>query len=180
MKSIGSKFPEFNMKGVVKAPSGEDEIVDISSPSVAGKWFVVFYYPKDFTFVCPTEIKGFADLYGEFKDRETEVFAASVDSEFVHKAWKNSHADLKNVPFPMLADVNRKLASSLGILIEEEGVAYRATFVVDPDGVIRHVSANDLGVGRNPKEILRILDALQTDELCPCNWQKGDDNIKVK
>jgi peroxiredoxin (alkyl hydroperoxide reductase subunit C) len=124
--------------------------------------------------VCPTEIAAFAKLDRDFKDRDAQVIGGSTDSEFVHLAWRQNHPDLKNLPLPMLADIKRELCARLGILDPKEGGAQRATFVVDPDGVIRFVSVNDLSVGRNPKELLRVLDALQTDELCPCNWQKGE------
>ena len=124
--------------------------------------------------MCPTEIAAFGKLDRDFKDRDAQVIGGSTDSEFVHLAWRQNHPDLKNLPFPMLADIKRELCASLGILDPKEGVAQRATFVVDPDGVIRFVSVNDLSVGRNPQEVLRVLDALQTDELCPCNWQKGE------
>jgi peroxiredoxin (alkyl hydroperoxide reductase subunit C) len=101
----------------------------------------------------------------------------SIDSEYVHLAWRNNHPDLKDLPFPMIADIKRELSSALGVLDKAEGVALRATFLVDPEGVIRFVSVNDLSVGRNPAEVLRVLDALQTDELCPCNWQKGEQTL---
>jgi peroxiredoxin (alkyl hydroperoxide reductase subunit C) len=138
------------------------------------QWKVYFFWPKDFTFVCPTEIAAFGRLDREFRDRDAEVLGGSTDSEFVHLAWRQHHPDLKDLPFPMLADVKRELCAALGILDPQEGVAQRATFVVDPHSVIRYVSVNDLNVGRNPEEVLRVLDALQTDELCPCNWHKGD------
>jgi peroxiredoxin (alkyl hydroperoxide reductase subunit C) len=138
---------------------------------------VIFFYPKDFTFVCPTEIKAFGDLNKEFNSRETQVLTASTDNEFVHLAWRSQKEELKTLPFPMLSDIKRELSTSLGIIDEAEGVAQRATYVVDPNGIIRHVSVNDLSVGRNPKEILRVLDALQTDELCPCNWQPGEKTL---
>ena len=156
-----------------------DAFVKIDNDTYKGKWLVVFFYPKDFTFVCPTEIKAFGDLNGEFADRDAQVLAASTDSEFVHLAWRRDHKDLNDLPFPMLADVKRELTSDLGILDKEEGVAQRATFIVDPDGIIRFVSVTDLNVGRNPEEVLRVLDALQTDELCPCNWNAGQDTLKV-
>jgi lipoyl-dependent peroxiredoxin subunit C len=178
MLGIGKKFPDFNLKAV----SGIDPntaFSQITNKSYEGKWLVVFSYPKDFTFVCPTEIKGFGDLVKDFNDRETQVLSLSTDSEFVHLAWKQNHKDLTHLPFPMLSDIKRELSAALGILDDEEGVAQRATFIVDPGGVIRYVSVNDMNVGRNPKEVLRVLDALQTDELCPCNWSKGEDTIKV-
>ncbi len=129
--------------------------------------------------MCPNEIKGFGDLNKDFKDRDAQVLTFSTDSEFVHLAWKQNHKDLTHLPFPMLADIRRDLTTSLGIQEENEGVAHRATYIVDPGGIIRYVSVNDMSVGRNPKEVLRILDALQTDELCPCNWSKGEDTIHV-
>jgi peroxiredoxin (alkyl hydroperoxide reductase subunit C) len=138
------------------------------------QWKVYFFWPKDFTFVCPTEIAAFGKLNREFKDRDAQILGGSTDSEFVHLAWRQHHPDLKDLPFPMLADVKRELCTALGILDPQEGVAQRATFVVDPHHTIRFVSVNDLNVGRNPEEVLRVLDALQTDELCPCNWHKGE------
>ena len=107
------------------------------------------------------------------------IYGVSTDSEFVHLAWRQNHADLKNLPFPMLSDITRELSTALGVLDTREGVAKRATFIVDPDGIIRFVYVTDMSVGRNPQEVLRVLDALQTDELCPCNWQKGEEVIKT-
>lgn len=178
MLGIGKKFPEFKLKATV-SNDAKTAFTEISRATYEGKWLVVFFYPKDFTFVCPTEIKGFADLNREFKDRDAQVLTASIDSEFVHLAWRNSHKDLADLPFPMLSDIKRELTTSLGILDEAEGVAQRATYIVDPEGIIRFVYVTDLSVGRNPKEVLRVLDGLQTDELCPCNWEKGKETIKV-
>lgn len=178
MLSVGKKLPDFKLKAAVSSDI-KTAFQEITHQSFPGKWLVLFFYPKDFTFVCPTEIKGFAELNGQFKDREAQILAASTDTEFVHLAWRQNHSDLKNLPFPMLADVKRELSFQLGIIDESEGVAQRATFIIDPQGVIRFVYVTDLSVGRNPKEVLRILDGLQTDELCPCNWQKGQDTIRV-
>ena len=178
MLTIGDKFPAFDLKAVVSADP-ETAFAQIDSQSNAGKWKIVFFWPKDFTFVCPTEIAAFGKLNGDFKDRDAVVYGVSTDSEFVHLAWRQSHVDLKSLPFAMLADIKRELSAALGVLDKNEGVAMRATFVVDPEGIIRFVSVNDLSVGRNPAEVLRVLDALQTDELCPCNWQKGDDVLKA-
>lgn len=178
MLGVGKPFPKFNLKAVI----GEDPktaFQDVTNDSFKGKWMVVFFYPKDFTFVCPTEIKGFSDLNGQFKDRDAQVLAASTDNEFTHLAWKTTNKDLKNLQIPMLADIRRDLSTALGILDENEGVAQRATFIVDPQGIVRFVYVTDLSVGRNPKEVLRILDGLQTDELCPCNWEKGQETIHV-
>lgn len=176
---VGDKFPEFNVKATV-ANEIEKAFITVNNQTYKGKWLVVFFYPKDFTFVCPTEIKAFGDLNSEFADRDAQVLGASVDSEFVHMAWRKSHDDLKTLPFPLLADVKRDLSAGLGIIDKNEGVSQRATFIVDPEGTIRFVMVTDLSVGRNPHEVLRILDALQSDELCPCNWTKGEDTIDVK
>jgi peroxiredoxin (alkyl hydroperoxide reductase subunit C) len=178
MLTIGDHFPPFTLKAVVSTDP-KTAFTTISNETDAGKWKVVFFWPKDFTFVCPTEISSFGKLYNDFVDRDTVVYGVSTDSEFVHLAWRQHHPDLRDLPFPMLADIKRELSEALGILDKEEGVCLRATFIVDPAGVIRFVCVNDLNVGRNTAEVLRVLDALQTDELCPCNWQKGDEVLKV-
>lgn len=178
MLTVGDRFPDFALKGVVSIDPST-AFRDFDAGTDAGKWKVIFFWPKDFTFVCPTEIAGFGALNGEFADRDAAIYGVSIDSEFVHLAWRRNHADLKTLPFPMLADVKRELSSALGILDAESGVAKRATFVVDPDGIIRFAYVTDMNVGRNPQEVLRVLDALQTDELCPCNWQKGEEVLKA-
>ncbi|WP_395714298.1 peroxiredoxin [Reyranella sp.] len=178
MLTIGDKFPAFDLKAVVSTDP-KSAFKQLSDKSDDGKWKVVFFWPKDFTFVCPTEIAAFGKLNKEFAERDAVLYGISTDSEFVHLAWRQNHADLKALPFPMLADLKRELSQSLGILDKGEGVCLRATFIVDPEGIIRFVSVNDLSVGRNPQEVLRVLDALQTDELCPCNWQKGDEVLKA-
>lgn len=178
MLTIGGTFPAFDLKAVVSTDpqTAFTRITDQSNP---GTWKIIFFWPKDFTFVCPTEIASFGKLNGEFADRDAVVYGVSTDSEFVHLAWRQHHDDLRDLPFAMLADIKRELSSALGILDREEGVALRATFIVDPEGVIRFVAVNDLNVGRNTQEVLRTLDALQTDELCPCNWQKGEEVLKA-
>ena len=178
MLTVGDRLPEFSLKAVVSTDP-KTAFTDLTQASNAGKWKVVFFWPKDFTFVCPTEIAAFGKLNGEFNDRDAVIYGVSIDSEFVHLAWRQNHADLKDLPFPMLADIKRELGTALGVLDKNAGVALRATFIVDPEGIIRFVSVNDMSVGRNPQEVLRVLDALQTDELCPCNWQKGDDVLKA-
>jgi len=178
MLTIGDRFPAFTAKAVVSTEPGK-QFTDVTQLSYDGKWKVYFFWPKDFTFVCPTEIAAFGKLNRDFADREAQLLGASIDSEFVHLAWRGSHPDLKDLPFPMIADIKRELSSALGVLDKREGVALRATFIVDPQGMIRFVSVNDLNVGRNPAEVLRVLDALQTDELCPCNWQKGQDTLNA-
>ena len=173
MLTIGDKFPSFDLKAVVSTDP-KTAFKQVSDKSDAGKWKVVFFWPKDFTFVCPTEIAAFGKMAGDFADRDAVVYGVSTDSEFVHLAWRQNHSDLNDLPFPMLADIKRELSGALGILDKAEGVCLRATFIVDPDNIIRFVAVNDLNVGRNTQEVLRVLDALQTDELCPCNWQKGE------
>jgi peroxiredoxin (alkyl hydroperoxide reductase subunit C) len=177
MLGVGEQFPAFSLSATVSIDKGK-AFQPITGQDYPGKWKVYFFWPKDFTFVCPTEIAAFGKLNHEFQDRDAQVLGGSTDSEFVHLAWRQNHADLKDLPFPMLADIKRELCGALGILDPKEGVAQRATFVVDPENIIRFVSVNDLSVGRNPQEVLRVLDALQTDELCPCNWQKGDAVLK--
>jgi alkyl hydroperoxide reductase subunit AhpC len=176
MIRVGNPFPQFNLKATVSTEMTE-AFQSISNETYKGKWLVVFFWPKDFTFVCPTEIAAFGELNAEFNDRDAQILGASIDSEFVHLAWRNQHPDLRALPFPMLSDIKRELTQALGILDEKEGVAQRATFIVDPEGVTRFVMVTDLNVGRNPQEVLRVLDALQTDELCPCNWKKGEETI---
>ena len=178
MLTVGDKFPSFDLNAVVDIDPAK-AFERITDQSNQGKWKIVFFWPKDFTFVCPTEIAAFGKLNGDFNDRDAVVYGASIDSEFVHLAWRQNHADLKDLPFAMLADIKRELTTALGILDRQEGVAMRATYIVDPDGIIRFASVTDLNVGRNTQEVLRVLDALQTDELCPCNWQKGQDVLKA-
>jgi len=180
MLGLGKNFPQFSKLATVSLEKGKEfGLVTSEDHKKEGQWMVMFWYPKDFTFVCPTEIAEFNNNYEEFRDRDTALYAASTDSEFVHLAWRKDHDDLRGLKFPMIADTSKSLAEELGILEENEKVAYRVTFIVDPQGIIRWVSANDLNVGRNVKEVLRVLDALQTDELCPCNWEKGQETLVV-
>jgi alkyl hydroperoxide reductase subunit AhpC len=176
MLSVGEKFPEFKLQAVVSLAKSK-EFETITEETYAGKWQVLFFWPMDFTFICPTEIAEFGRKYQDFVDRDAQVLGASTDTHYVHLAWRNNHPDLKNLPYPMLADTKRELAGALGVLHKEAGVALRATFIIDPEGVIRWVNVNDLSVGRNIDEVLRVLDALQTDELCPCNWKQGDKTL---
>ena len=178
MLGIGSRFPRFKLTGVVNNDINT-AFRDFDNQSFKDKWLVVFFWPKDFTFVCPTEIAAFGRLNGDFADRDAQVLGVSVDSEFVHLAWRKDREELRNLPFPMLSDIKRELSTELGVLDAEAGVSQRATYIVDPDGVIRFVYVTDLNVGRSPEEVLRVLDGLQTDELCPCNWQKGEDTLKA-
>jgi lipoyl-dependent peroxiredoxin subunit C len=178
MLGVGEQFPNYSLTAVVSLEKGK-EFATVTNESYVGSWKVFLFWPKDFTFVCPTEIAGFGKFDKEFKDRDTQLLGCSIDSEFVHLAWRNNHADLKNLPYPMISDIKRDLTSELGILDPVAGVAQRAAYIVDPQGVIRFAYVTDLSVGREPKEVLRVLDALQTDELCPCGWQKGEEVLHV-
>ena len=178
MLTVGDRLPEFDLQAAVSLDRGK-EFTRISNQSYPGQWLVLFSWPMDFTFVCPTEIAEFGKRNGDFRDRDAQVLGMSTDTHFVHLAWRRDHPDLQSLPFPMLADTKRELSTALGILHRGEGVPLRATFIVDPQGVIRWASVNDLSVGRNVDEVLRTLDALQSDELCPCNWQKGDKFLKA-
>lgn len=182
MLGIGDKLPEFTVTGVkpgfmMHEENGESAFEMLTQDSFEGKWKVVFYYPKDFTFVCPTEIAEFAKLNEEFADRDCVVMGGSTDNEFCKLAWRRGHSDLAKLNQWSFADTNGSLLDGLGVRDREAGVALRATFIVDPHNVIQQVSVNSLNVGRNPKEILRLLDALQSDELCPCNRAVGGDTI---
>lgn len=176
MLTVGTPFPNFSLTAVTSADP-KNAFEDVTLRSYPDKWLVVFFWPKDFTFVCPTEIAEFSKMAGDFADRDAQVLGVSTDNEYVHLAWRQNHPDLKDLVIPMVSDLKRELSTELGILDAKEGVCLRATFIVDPQGIVRHVSVNDLSVGRNPHEVLRILDALQTDELCPCNWQKGEQTL---
>jgi alkyl hydroperoxide reductase subunit AhpC len=180
MLTVGDKFPEFKKVAVVSLEHGK-EFAEISSEQhqKANQWLVMFWYPMDFTFVCPTEIASFNEHYDEFVKLDTQLVGASTDSEYVHLAWRQHDPKLRDLRFPLLADTSKSLAEELGILEKNTKVAYRATFIVDPEGVIRHVSVNDLDVGRNLHEVLRVLQALQTGELVPCDWEPGQETLHV-
>ncbi len=183
MLTINDKFPDFELTALsdisFEKLNIENAFIKINQNTYKDKWKVIFFYPKDFTFVCPTELVGFANLKSEFEQRNTQILGCSIDSEFVHWAWRVYHKPLNNLNFPLLSDIKRELSNSLGIL-NSDGVSNRALFVVDPDNVIRSVIVTDPSVGRNPQEVIRILDALQTGELCPCSWVKGNSVIDIK
>jgi lipoyl-dependent peroxiredoxin subunit C len=181
--TIGDQFPTYDLTAVVAgdlskvdAKQPDDYFTKVSSADHEGLWRVIFFWPKDFTFVCPTEIAAFGKLNDDFEDRDARVLGASIDSEFVHFQWRAQHEDLKKLPFPMLSDLRRELSMATGVL-NAEGVADRATFIVDPNNEIQFVSVTAGSVGRNVDEVLRVLDALQSDELCACNWKKGDPTL---
>jgi lipoyl-dependent peroxiredoxin subunit C len=183
MANIGETLPSFKVVGVKPGfenheEKGESAFTEITEASFPGKWKIIFFYPKDFTFVCPTEIAEFARLSQEFSDRDAVVLGGSTDNEHVKLAWRRNHKDLAKLPIWQFADTNGSLVDGLGVR-SPDGVAYRYTFVVDPDNVIQHIYATNLNVGRAPKDTLRVLDALQTDELCACNREVGGDILKV-
>lgn len=178
MKTVGDTLETFKVTGVKPGfndpeENGVSAFEDITQSSFPGKWKVIYFYPKDFTYVCPTEITGFNKLVKEFADRDTIILGGSVDNEYVKLAWRREHPDLDRLAHYQFGDTSGALIDQLGIRERTEGVALRATFIIDPENVIQHVSVNNLNVGRNPEEILRVLDALQTEELCGCNRSVG-------
>ncbi len=179
MKTVGDKLEAFAVTGV-KPGQPDDAFFTITEKSFEGKWKVIVYYPKDFTFVCPTEIVAYDKLASDFSDRDAVLLTGSTDNEFCKVAWQNAHEDLKKIKHTQFADTARNelsLVSQLGVFFQEAGAALRATFIVDPDNVIQHVTVNNLNVGRSPEETLRILDALQTGELCACNRKVGGETL---
>jgi peroxiredoxin (alkyl hydroperoxide reductase subunit C) len=180
MKTVGYKLEPFVVTGV-KPGQPEDAFFDITEESFPGKWKCIVYYPKDFTFVCPTEIVAYDKLFNDFEDRDCVLLTGSTDNEFCKLAWQKHHEDLSKIRHIQFADTCRgwekSLIDQLGVFFEPAGAALRATFIVDPDNVIQHVTVNNLNVGRSPEETLRILDALQTGELCACNRTVGGDTL---
>lgn len=182
MKTVGDKLESFKVTGVKPGfneheENGVSAFEDITESSFPGKWKVIYFYPKAFTFVCPTEIVGFNNLASEFAQRDAVLMGGSVDNEYVHLAWRRSQPELDKLGHYQFSDLTGSLVDQLGIRQRNEGVALRATFIMDPDNIIQHVSVNNTNVGRNPEEILRVLDALLTDELCPCNRRIGGDTL---
>ena len=181
MKTVGYKLKPFTVYGVkpgVLTP--DDAFAEINETSFAGKWKVIVFYPKDFTFVCPTEIVAYDKLNGDFADRDAVLLTGSTDNEFCKLAWQRSHADLGKITHTQFADTQRgelSLIEQLGVFYAPAGAALRATFIVDPNNEIQHVTVNNLNVGRSPEETLRVLDALQTGELCACNRTVGGETL---
>lgn len=177
---VTKKAPDFKAKAVM----GDNEIVEMSLSDYSGKYRLLFFYPLDFTFVCPSELLSFNRKLGEFKEKDCEVIAVSVDSEFTHLAWKNTPIEqggVGSIGYPMVADITKEISRKYGVLTNE-AVALRGLFLIDRDGVIRHSVVNDLPLGRSVDEALRMLDALQYvekhGEVCPANWKKGEDGMK--
>lgn len=175
---INSKLPEFKSQAFHNG-----EFVEVKSADLKGQWSVLFFYPADFTFVCPTELGDMADKYQELKEMGVEVYSVSTDTHFTHKAWHDASDTIKKITYPMLADPTGALARALGVYIEEEGLAYRGTFLVDPDGAIKLAEIHDNGIGRNADELLRKVKAAQfirdnPGEVCPAKWQPGAATLK--
>ncbi|MEO5931217.1 MAG: peroxiredoxin [Candidatus Kapaibacterium sp.] len=178
---VGNHAPDFKGTAVVGGISGglnpDNAFKDISLGDFAGKWVVLFFYPLDFTFVCPTEIAEFGRAYEDFRDLDAEVIGVSTDSKHSHLAWRRQEEKLKDLPFMLLADNTKAVARAYGVLKEETGYALRGTFIIDPDGVLQYMVVHNEDVGRSIAETRRVLEALQTGELCPCNWQKGESTL---
>jgi peroxiredoxin (alkyl hydroperoxide reductase subunit C) len=178
MKTVGEKLEAFSVPAAKPGFNNHEEngvsaFETITEASFPGKWKVIYFYPKDFTFVCPTEIVEFAKIKADLADRDAVLLGGSTDNEFCKLAWRREHSDLNKLNHYAFGDSQGSLTDMLGVRDPVAGVALRATFIVDPHNTIQHVSVNNLNVGRNPTEILRILDSLQTDELCPCNRSVG-------
>ena len=170
MSMIGLQAPAWTAPAYV---NGEEK--SLSNKDFEGKWHVLYWYPLDFTFVCPTEIKGFQDLLEEFDDDGVKVIGVSTDSFFSHKAWFNDKDTFpKTITHPVIADTNHSVSQAFGVLKEDAGIAFRATVIVDDKGVVRSMSVNDLSVCRSPSEVLRTVQALQSGGLCGADWKKGE------
>ena len=175
---IGQPAPDFEVQAYDRTKDGnDDQFSTVRLKDYEGKWVCLFFYPLDFTFVCPTEIMGFNKQLDEFADRDCVVLTASTDSVYSHKGWCDAHEDLGGLNYPMLADTNHQMSEDYGVLSASQGIAYRGIFLIDPNGVARWMAVHDLSVGRNVEEVIRVLDALQTDKLCACNWKKGEETL---
>lgn len=173
MLTVGDPLPDLTLpvqRGIVRL--AQDDTLRLGTPT--GRWRILFYWPQDFTFVCPTEVVGYGALKGEFAAHDADLLGASTDAVQVHFAWRRSDQELAAADFPWIGDADKVLAHALGIVDAHGEVSSRATFIVDPANVIQHVTVNGINVGRNPYETLRVLAALQTNEPCPCNWQEGE------
>ncbi len=167
MVTMGSKAPEFTLPGIYGG-----KIADYSLRSFPGKWLVLFFYPADFTFICPTEVTGFSKFAKDFRAEEAEVLGASVDPIETHRAWID---ELGGVDYPLLSDVEKKTSRDYGVLIEKEGVSARATFILNPAREVNYLTVSHMNVGRSVEETLRVLKALRTGRLCPADWRPGEE-----
>lgn len=175
---INTKVPEFKVQAY-----HENSFKTVTHKDLAGKWAVFFFYPADFTFVCPTELVDVAEKYEEFKKMGVEVYSVSTDTHFTHKAWHDTSDSIKKINYPMLADPTGALSRAFGVYIEEEGLAYRGTFLIDPDGAIKLAEIQDNGIGRNAEELMRKVQAAQfirknPNEVCPAKWKPGSETLK--
>ena len=170
---VGKPAPYFKMNAVKGDGSG---FTEVTSEDYKGKWLVMFFYPLDFTFVCPTEITGFSKKYEEFKKAGAELLAVSCDSQYSHEAWinKDGKGGLGKINFPIASDMTKSVSGDYGVLIEEEGIALRGLFIIDPEGTMKYSVVHDLNVGRSVDETLRVLKALKTGGLCAIDWEDGD------
>ena len=169
---VGEPAPPFTLEAVVGK-----EFKKVSLADYRGKWVILFFYPADFTFICPTEITGFNKALDQFTELNAQVLGASVDSKFAHLAWIK-RGDLGDLKFPLLADNKKEVTARYGVLDEKEGVALRGLFIIDPNGVVQYQVVNNLSVGRSVEETIRVLEALQTGELCPLGWKPGQKTVK--
>lgn len=174
---VGEPAPKFKSTAVIGGNAAnlnpDNAFTEISLDDYKGKWLVFFFYPADFTFVCPTEIEEFGKHYEEFKKINAEVIACSVDSQFSHLAWRQYHSSLNNLPYPMLADSTHQIAKDYNVYRESAGHAVRGLFIIDPDGIVRYYVVHPEEAGRSSQETLRVLQALQTGKMTPCNWEPG-------
>ncbi|MEN6641364.1 MAG: peroxiredoxin [Armatimonadia bacterium] len=170
MSLVGRQAPTFELEGVHRGEFEKFRLEDYK-----GKWVVLFFYPLDFTFVCPTEIREFHQRRGEFEKLGADLLAASVDSKYTHLAWQKG--ELGEISYPMLSDLTKSVARRYGVLLEDQGIALRGLFIIDPEGVVQYEVVHGLDVGRSVDETLRVLQALQTGALCPVNWQPGEADL---
>lgn len=169
MVQVGQSAPQFQAEAVLG-----DQFAQVNLNDYRGKWVVLFFWPLDFTFVCPTEVTAFSKRLGEFKELGTEVLGASIDSKYTHLAWKEKIGEIQ---YPMVSDITKEISSRYGVLREEDGVSLRGLFVIDPEGIVRYQVVHDLSIGRNVDEVLRVIKALQTGELCPVDWEEGMETL---
>lgn len=175
---VGQPAPDFSVQAYDRKQDNKDnQFVDVKLSDYRGKWVCLYFYPLDFTFVCPTEIVSFDKALGEFEDRDCVLLTASTDSVYSHKGWCDSHKELGTLKHLMIGDTSHALSKAYDVLDEDKGIAYRGIYLIDPNGVLRWSAVHDLAVGRNVEEVIRVLDALQTDKLCPCNWKKGETTL---
>jgi len=179
MIELGQSFPSFSLQALVSLEA-DNEFATIDSELLVSEeevWTVFFWWPRDFTVICPTEVAAFNENHEAFAGRKVRILGASTDTHYMHLGWRRATPELQDLKFPMLADADGALSGKLGILDRKEGITYRATFIIDPTGVVRWISVYDMHIGRSTDEVLRVIDALQLEEHCPCNWQSGEPTL---